>query len=111
MELSKVLDGAKMTANKNHQIIKYVLDTRDLRLGFEPIQGREQPFDDYAGDPGSRRNVSSFVLCVGVGSPRPNKVKHCQALRQNGVMIRRSNGCHVSASTIIDSDDWLLSYQ
>ncbi|KAL7460011.1 hypothetical protein ACHAXS_000479 [Conticribra weissflogii] len=54
-----------------HQVIKYVLDTRDLGLCIEPIQGSEQPWElicfsdsDYAGDPDSRRSVSGFVLYV-----------------------------------------------
>jgi hypothetical protein len=71
-ELSKVLDGANMAAYKEmHRVIKYVLDTRDLGLRIEPIQGSEQPWElvcfsdsDYAGDPDSRRSVSGFVLYV-----------------------------------------------
>ncbi len=36
-ELSKVLDQSNMTASKEmHQVIKYVLDTRDLGLQIEP---------------------------------------------------------------------------
>ena len=69
-KLSKVLDGANMAAYKEmHQIIKYVLDSRDLGLQIEPIQGNEQPWElvcfsdsDYAGDPDSRRSVPGSVL-------------------------------------------------
>ncbi len=71
-ELAKVLDGANMAAHKEiHQVIKYVLDTIDLGLQIEPIQGCEQPWElicfidsDCAGDPDSRRSISGFVLYV-----------------------------------------------
>ncbi len=72
IELSKVLNGANMAGYKEIiQVIKYVLDTRDLGLCIEPIQISEQPWElicfsdiDYAGDLDSRRSVSGFVLCV-----------------------------------------------
>ena len=41
-ELTKIVDGANMAAYKEmHRVIKYVLDTRDLGLWIEPIQGSE----------------------------------------------------------------------
>ena len=52
-----------------HQIIKYVLDSRDLVLKIEPIQGNNEPSeivcfsDSYCvGDPDCRRGVSGFEL-------------------------------------------------
>ncbi len=54
-----------------YQVIKYVLNTRDLGLRIEPIQGSEQPLEliffsdcDYDGDLDSRRSVSGIVLYV-----------------------------------------------
>ena len=45
-ELSKVLHGANMAAYKKmHQIIKYVLDSRDFKMQTEPIQGSKQPWE------------------------------------------------------------------
>ena len=71
-ELSKVLDGAHKAAYKEmHQIIKYVLDTRDLGLKIEPILGSNKPWklicfsdSNYAGDPDSIRSISGYVLYV-----------------------------------------------
>ena len=71
-ELSKVLDGDNKAAYKEiHQIIKYVLDTRDLGLKIEPILGSNEPWElicfsdsDYAGDPDSIRSISGYVLYV-----------------------------------------------
>ncbi len=47
------------------------MDTRDLELRIQPIQGSEQPWElvcfsdsNFAGDPDSRRSVSGFVLYV-----------------------------------------------
>ncbi len=87
-ELSKVLDGANVAAYKEmHQVIKYVLDTRDLGLHIEPSQGSEQPWElicfsdsDYAGEPDIRRSVSGFVIYVhGVPISRRSKTQHSVA--------------------------------
>ncbi|KAL7461991.1 hypothetical protein ACHAXS_002396 [Conticribra weissflogii] len=95
-ELSKVLDGANMAAYMEmHQVVKYVVDTRDLGLPIEPIQGSEQPGElmsfsdnDYVGDPDSRRGISGCYVC---GVPiswrsKLSTVNHCQILRQSGLL-------------------------
>ena len=69
-ELSKVLDCTTPAAMKEmYRVIKYVLDTRGKGLRIETIFGDSGPWDlvcysdsDYAGDPDSRRSVSSFIL-------------------------------------------------
>ena len=71
-ELSKVLYGANMAAQKEiHQIIKFVLDSRDFGLWIQDIKGSEHPWEldcfsssDCTEDPDSRRSVSGFVLYV-----------------------------------------------
>ncbi len=85
-ELSKVIDGANMTACKEmHQVIKYVLDARDLGLWIEPIQRIEQSWElvcvcdsDYAGDPDFEEVFLSlyimFVEYQPVGGPRLSAV-------------------------------------
>ncbi|KAL7526613.1 hypothetical protein ACHAWF_001850, partial [Thalassiosira exigua] len=71
-ELSKVLDGTTEMAYKEMlRAIKYVLDTKDYGLKFEPTFEKGKPWQlvlftdsDYAGDPESRRSVSGYILYV-----------------------------------------------
>ena len=63
-ELSKML-------LKLHHMIKYVLDTRNFGLKWEPLGKKKEPWkivcfcnSNYTGDPGSRRSISGFRLYV-----------------------------------------------
>ena len=70
-ELSKVLDGPDQEAFKEMlRVIKYVLDTQNWGLKFQPTFDQET-WDlvcfcdsDYAGDPDSRKSVSGYILYV-----------------------------------------------
>ena len=68
-----VLDGASQAAYKElHRVIKFVLDTKNLGLKFEPTLFKSnEPWNlvgysdsDYASDPDTRRSISGFVLYV-----------------------------------------------
>ncbi len=79
--LSNVLNGAYMASYKEmHQVIKFVLDTRDLGLWIETIGLSGHPwelicFSDCAGDQDSSLAFYFiFMEYQSVGGPRLNSV-------------------------------------
>ena len=71
-ELSKANNGANPAACKELLcMIKYVIEMESLGLRIEPTGNSNEPWEiicfsnsDYAGDPVSRRSISSFILYV-----------------------------------------------
>ena len=71
-ELSKANDGANPAAYKELLcVIKYVLDTKKLRLRIEPMGNSDEPWEiicfsnsDYVGDLVRRQSISGFILYV-----------------------------------------------
>ncbi|EJK77615.1 hypothetical protein THAOC_00541 [Thalassiosira oceanica] len=71
-ELSKVLDSPSDASYKEMlRVIKYVLDSKEMGLRFEPTFDRNEPWDlvgfsdsDYAGDPETRRSVTGYILYI-----------------------------------------------
>ena len=70
-ELTKIMDGATEAAYKEMlRVIKYVMDTKEWGLKFEPILPKgELSWDmvvysdsDWAGDKNNRRSISGFIL-------------------------------------------------
>ena len=69
-ELSKVLDGATVSAYKEMtRIIKFVLDTSDYGLRFEPNPSVDSKWSltiytdsDFAGDKETRISVTGYIL-------------------------------------------------
>jgi hypothetical protein len=70
-ELTKIMDGATEAAYKEMlRVIKYVMDTKEWGLKFEPILPKgKMKWDvvvysdsDWAGDKNNRRSISGFIL-------------------------------------------------
>ncbi len=92
-ELSKACDEANMAAYKEmYQVIKFVLDTRDLGLEIESIQGSKQPWElvccsdsDYAGDQDSKRSILALYFVWGLPISWRSKAQQSVALLNSEV--------------------------